>query len=34
VQEAYLLAFKFFGGFHGDVVRSWLLEIVRNTSYT
>jgi len=34
VQEAYLRAFKFFGGFHGEVGRSWLLAIVRNTSYT
>jgi RNA polymerase sigma factor (sigma-70 family) len=34
VQEAYLRAFKFFGGFHGEDGRSWLLAIVRNTSYT
>ena len=34
VQEAYLRAFKFFGGFHGSDGRSWLLAIVRNTSYT
>ena len=34
VQEAYLRAFRFFGGFHGDDGRAWLLEIVRNTSYT
>ena len=34
VQEAYLRAFKFFGGFHGSNGRSWLLGIVRNTSYT
>ena len=34
VQEAYMRAFKFFGGFHGDDGRAWLLEIVRNTSYT
>jgi RNA polymerase sigma factor (sigma-70 family) len=34
VQEAYLRAFKFFGGFHGTDGRSWLLSIVRNTSYT
>ena len=34
VQEAYLRAFKFFGGFHGDNARSWLLAIVRNTCYT
>jgi RNA polymerase sigma factor (sigma-70 family) len=34
VQEAYLRAFKFFGGFHGLDVRPWLLKIVRNTCYT
>src|SRR5215470_16270454 len=34
VQEAYLRAFKFFGGFRGGDSRSWLLTIVRNTSYT
>jgi len=34
VQEAYLRAFKFFGGFHGGNSRSWLLKIVRNTCYT
>jgi len=34
VQEAYLRAFKFFGGFHGGDGRAWLLGIVRNTSYT
>ena len=34
VQEAYLRAFKFFGGFHGADGRSWLLTIVRNTCYT
>ena len=34
VQEAYLRAFKFFGGFRGDNSRSWLLQIVRNTFYT
>lgn len=34
VQEAYLRAFRFFGGFHGEDGRAWLLEIVRNTSYT
>lgn len=34
VQEAYLRAFKFFGGFHGENSRAWLLTIVRNTSYT
>jgi RNA polymerase sigma-70 factor, ECF subfamily len=34
VQDACLRAFKFFGGFRGDNSRSWLLTIVRNTSYT
>ena len=34
VQEAYLRAFKFFGGFHGDNGRAWLLKIIRNTCYT
>lgn len=34
VQEAYLRAFKFFGGFHGSDGRRWLLAIVRNTCYT
>ena len=34
VQEAYLRAFKFFGSYRGGDSRSWLLTIVRNTSYT
>lgn len=34
VQEAYLRALKFFGGFHGAEGRPWLLTIVRNTCYT
>jgi RNA polymerase sigma-70 factor (ECF subfamily) len=34
VQDAYLRAFKAFGGFHGSNGRAWLLTIVRNTSYT
>ena len=34
VQEAYLRAFKFFDGFHGDNSRAWLLKIVRNSCYT
>jgi RNA polymerase sigma factor (sigma-70 family) len=34
VQDAYLRAFKFFGGFHGADSRAWLLAIVRNTCYT
>jgi len=33
VQEAYLSAFRFFGGFRGGNARSWLLEIVLNTCY-
>jgi RNA polymerase sigma-70 factor (ECF subfamily) len=34
VQEAYLRAFKFFDGFHGEDARPWLLAVVRNTTYT
>ena len=34
VQEACLRAHQFFGGFHGDDGRAWLLTVVRNTSYT
>jgi RNA polymerase sigma-70 factor (ECF subfamily) len=34
VQEAYLRAYQFFGGFHGGDGRGWLLTIVRNTCYT
>ena len=34
VQDAFLRAFKYFGGFHGGNSRSWLLSIVRNTAYT
>jgi len=34
VQEAYMRAFKFFGGFRGGDSRAWLLTIVRNTCYT
>jgi RNA polymerase sigma factor (sigma-70 family) len=34
VQEAYVRALKFFGGFHGGNSRAWLLAIVRNTCYT
>ncbi len=33
VQEAFLRAFKFFGGFRGGDGRSWLLRIVRNSFY-
>ena len=34
VQEAYMRAFRSFGGYRGGDSRSWLLTIVRNTSYT
>jgi RNA polymerase sigma-70 factor, ECF subfamily len=34
VQEAYLRALRFFGGFRGSDSRAWLLTIVRNVSYT
>jgi RNA polymerase sigma-70 factor (ECF subfamily) len=34
VQEAYLRALRFFGGFHGTDARAWLLTIVRNTCFT
>ena len=34
VQEAYLRAFRFFGGYQGGDARAWLLKIVRNTSYS
>ena len=34
VQESYLRAFRFFGGFKGGDSRSWLLTIVRNTCYS
>ena len=34
VQEAYLRACRFFGGFHGTDARPWLLRIVRNTCFT
>jgi RNA polymerase sigma-70 factor (ECF subfamily) len=33
-QEAFLRAFRFFDGYQGGNMRSWLLTIVRNTSYT
>ena len=33
VQEAYLRAFRFFGGVRGDTSRAWLLRIVRNVCY-
>src|ERR1700676_1538767 len=34
VQETYLRAFKFFGGYQGGDSRSWILKIVRNTCYS
>jgi len=34
VQESYLRAFRFFGGYRGGSSRAWLLKIVRNTFYT
>jgi RNA polymerase sigma-70 factor (ECF subfamily) len=34
VQEAYLRAYRFFGGYRGGDSRSWLLTIVRHTCYT
>jgi RNA polymerase sigma-70 factor (ECF subfamily) len=34
VQEAFLRALRFFGGFRGGDARAWLLKIVRNTCYT
>jgi RNA polymerase sigma-70 factor (ECF subfamily) len=33
VQEAYLRAFQYSGGFRGGDARAWLLTIVRNTAY-
>ena len=33
-QDAFVRAFKFFDGFRGGNSRSWLLSIVRNTTYT
>jgi len=33
VQESYLRAFKYFGGFGGRDSRGWLLRIVRNVFY-
>src|SRR5580704_8909652 len=34
VQEAFLRALRFFDGFRGGDSRSWILKIVRNTSYS
>ena len=33
VQEAYVRAYRAFGGFRGDAMRPWLLAIVRNEAY-
>ena len=34
VQEAYLRALRFAGGFRGGDPRAWILAIVRNTAFT
>jgi RNA polymerase sigma factor (sigma-70 family) len=34
VQQSYLRALQFFGGFRGENSRPWLLTIVRNTCFT
>jgi RNA polymerase sigma-70 factor (ECF subfamily) len=34
VQESYLRAFRFAGGFRGGDPRAWILTIVRNTAFT
>src|SRR5437773_6401484 len=34
VQEAYLRAVRFFGGFRGGDSKAWLLTIVRNACYS
>jgi RNA polymerase sigma-70 factor (ECF subfamily) len=34
VQEAYLRAIRFAGGFRGGDPRAWILAIVRNTAFT
>ena len=34
VQEAYLRAVRFAGGFRGGDPRAWILSIVRNTAFT
>ena len=34
VQDAYLRALRFFGGFRGGDARGWLLAIVRNACYS
>ena len=34
VQEAYLRAVRFFGGFRGGNSKAWFLTIVRNAAYS
>lgn len=34
VQEAFLRAMRYMGGFHGDNARAWLLQIVRHTCFS
>ncbi|MEG1116969.1 MAG: sigma factor, partial [Janthinobacterium sp.] len=34
VQTAFLRAYRYMDGYHGDGARAWLLTIVRNTYYT
>ena len=34
VQEAYLRALRYFGGYRGGDARAWMLTIVRNTFHT
>ncbi len=34
VQEAFLRALKYFAGYRGGDAKSWILTIVRNTSYS
>ena len=34
VQEAFLRALRYIGGFRGDNARGWVLQVVRNTCWT
>jgi RNA polymerase sigma-70 factor, ECF subfamily len=34
VQEAFMRAFRYFDGFHGENAKAWLLKIVRNNCYS
>jgi RNA polymerase sigma-70 factor (ECF subfamily) len=34
VQDAFMRAMRYIGGFRGDNARSWLLQIVRNTCFS